>query len=179
MSRSRPAIRSSIETHSMFTSSARLSRNFLIRDVFQDTRSVPEPAGTIALAGLKQYAEAHGLRGATLAAIISGANLNFDRLRFVAERAEVGEQREAIFAVTIPEERGSFRRFCSALGQHSITEFNYRIGDPARAHLFVGCRQQVAMNMRHCPIYGRVREAHGSRCLEPTLIAIAHARDDP
>jgi threonine dehydratase len=92
----------------------------------------------MALAGLKQYAAAHaGIDGA-LVAVVSGANMNFDRLRFVAERAEVGEQREAVFAVTIPEERGSFRRFCAALGRHGITEFNYRIGDAARAHLFVG-----------------------------------------
>ena len=109
-----------------------------IRDVFQDTRSVPEPSGALAVAGLKQYATTHGLRDETLAAIVSGANLNFDRLRFVAERAEVGEQREAVFAVTIPEERGSFRRFCAALGQRAITEFNYRIGDAAKAHIFVG-----------------------------------------
>ena len=109
-----------------------------IRDVYQETRSVPEPSGALALAGLKQYAAAHpGIDGA-LVAVVSGANMNFDRLRFVAERAEVGEQREAVFAVTIPEERGSFRRFCAALGQHSITEFNYRIGDAAHAHLFVG-----------------------------------------
>jgi len=109
-----------------------------MRDVFQETRSVPEPAGALALAGLKQYAEMHALRGAALAAIVSGANMNFDRLRFVAERAEVGERREAVFAVTIPEERGSFRRFCAVLGQHAITEFNYRIGDAAQAHIFVG-----------------------------------------
>ena len=109
-----------------------------IRDVYQETRSVPEPAGALALAGLKQYAATHGLRGATLAAIVSGANMNFERLRFVAERAEAGEQREALFAVTIPEERGSFRRFCAALGRRSITEFNYRIGDARQAHIFVG-----------------------------------------
>ncbi len=109
-----------------------------IRDVYQETRSVPEPSGALALAGLKQYAAAHGLHGATLAAIVSGANMNFERLRFVAERAEAGEQREALFAVTIPEERGSFRRFCAALGRHSITEFNYRIGDARQAHIFVG-----------------------------------------
>ncbi|MFC5741514.1 threonine ammonia-lyase, biosynthetic [Dyella tabacisoli] len=113
-----------------------------IRDVFQETRSVPEPAGALALAGLKQYAAEHGLRDATLAAIVSGANMNFDRLRFVAERAEVGEQREAVFAVTIPEERGSFRRFCAALGQRNITEFNYRIGNAAQAHIFVGIQTQ-------------------------------------
>jgi len=109
-----------------------------IRDVYQETRSVPEPSGALALAGLKQYAAAHQLQGATLAAIVSGANMNFERLRFVAERAEAGEQREALFAVTIPEERGSFRRFCAALGRHSITEFNYRIGDARQAHIFVG-----------------------------------------
>jgi len=109
-----------------------------IRDVYQETRSVPEPSGALALAGLKQYAAAHQLQGATLAAIVSGANMNFERLRFVAERAEAGEQREALFAVTIPEERGSFRRFCTALGRHSITEFNYRIGDARQAHIFVG-----------------------------------------
>ena len=109
-----------------------------IRDVYQETRCVPEPAGALALAGLKQYAAAQGLRDATLVAVVSGANMNFERLRHVAERAEAGEQREALFAVTIPEERGSFRRFCAALGRHSITEFNYRIGDARHAHIFVG-----------------------------------------
>jgi threonine dehydratase len=111
-----------------------------IRDVYQETRSVPEPSGALALAGLKQYAARHADAPGSLVAVVSGANMNFDRLRFVAERAEVGEQREAVFAVTIPEERGSFRRFCAALGQHAITEFNYRIGDAAHAHLFVGVR---------------------------------------
>jgi threonine dehydratase len=109
-----------------------------IRDVFHDTRSVPEPAGALALAGLKQYVTTHGASEQPMVAIVSGANLNFDRLRFVAERAEVGEQREAVFAVTIPEERGSFRRFCAALDQRSITEFNYRIGNASEAHIFVG-----------------------------------------
>jgi threonine dehydratase len=109
-----------------------------IKDGFADTRSMLEPAGALAIAGLKQYVEREGLRDQTLVAIASGANLNFDRLRFVAERAEVGEAREALFAVTIPEERGSFRRFCAFLGGRSITEFNYRIGDPREAKLFVG-----------------------------------------
>jgi len=109
-----------------------------IRDIYQETRCVPEPSGALALAGLKQYVETHGAQNGALVAVVSGANMNFDRLRFVAERAEVGEQREAVFAVTIPEQRGSFRRFCSALGQHSITEFNYRIGDAHAAHIFVG-----------------------------------------
>ncbi len=111
-----------------------------IRDIYQDTRSVAEPSGALALAGLKQYVAAHGDGAGALVAIVSGANMNFDRLRFVAERAEVGEQREAVFAVTIPEERGSFRRFCAALGRHDITEFNYRIGDARSAHIFVGVR---------------------------------------
>ncbi len=111
-----------------------------IRDIYQDTRSVPEPSGALALAGLKQYVGVHGTGDGALVAIVSGANMNFDRLRFVAERAEVGEAREAVFAVTIPEERGSFRRFCAALGRHDITEFNYRIGDVCSAHIFVGVR---------------------------------------
>ncbi|WP_350016474.1 threonine ammonia-lyase, biosynthetic [Rhodanobacter sp. IGA1.0] len=110
-----------------------------IRDIHQDTRSVAEPSGALALAGLKHYVATHGGGGA-LVAIVSGANMNFDRLRFVAERAEVGEQREAVFAVTIPEERGSFRRFCATLGRHDITEFNYRIGNARLAHIFVGVR---------------------------------------
>jgi threonine dehydratase len=111
-----------------------------IRDIYQDTRSIPEPSGALALAGLKQYVTEHGPIDGAVVAVVSGANMNFDRLRFVAERAEVGEQREAVFAVTIPEQRGSFRRFCSALGQHAITEFNYRIGDAQAAHIFVGVR---------------------------------------
>ncbi|WP_063532879.1 threonine ammonia-lyase, biosynthetic [Burkholderia sp. MSMB1589WGS] len=109
-----------------------------IKDVFQDTRSVLEPAGSLAVAGAKQYAEREGIEGETLVAITSGANMNFDRMRFVAERAEVGEAREAVFAVTIPEERGSFRRFCSLVGERNVTEFNYRIADARSAHIFVG-----------------------------------------
>jgi threonine dehydratase len=109
-----------------------------IKDVFQDTRSILEPAGALAVAGLKQYAAKHGLENQTLVAVTSGANMNFDRLRFVAERAEVGEQREAVFAVTIPEERGSFRRFCELLGPTNVTEFNYRMADSDRANIFVG-----------------------------------------
>ena len=111
-----------------------------IRDIHEETRSIAEPSGALALAGLKQYVATHATGDGALVAIVSGANMNFDRLRFVAERAEVGEQREAVFAVTIPEERGSFRRFCATLGQRSITEFNYRIGDTHAAHIFVGVR---------------------------------------
>jgi threonine dehydratase len=109
-----------------------------IKDVFVETRSILEPAGALAIAGLKAYAVREKLKGETLVAIACGANMNFDRLRFVAERAEVGEEREAVFAVTIPEERGSFRRFCELVGGHDVTEFNYRIADAAVAHVFVG-----------------------------------------
>jgi threonine dehydratase len=114
-----------------------------IKDVFVDTRSIVEPAGALAVAAIKQYVATHKTRGETYAAILCGANMNFDRLRFVAERAEVGEEREALFAVTIPEERGSFRRFCEVVGAlpggpRNVTEFNYRISDSAQAHVFVG-----------------------------------------
>jgi threonine dehydratase len=109
-----------------------------IKDVFEDTRVVLEPAGALAIAGAKAWVARHAARGKKLVAIASGANTNFDRLRFVAERAEVGEHREAVLAVTIPEERGSFRRFCRALGGRNITEFNYRMSDPRQAHIFVG-----------------------------------------
>ncbi|HWQ40035.1 MAG TPA: threonine ammonia-lyase, biosynthetic [Burkholderiales bacterium] len=109
-----------------------------IKDVFEDTRSILEPAGALAIAGAKAYVESTGLRGATLVAVACGANMNFERLRFVAERAELGEAREAILAVTIPERPGSFRRFCSLLGPRNITEFNYRYADPSQAHVFVG-----------------------------------------
>lgn len=107
-----------------------------IKDVFQDTRSILEPAGALAVAGVREWTLRAG--GGAVVAVTGGANMNFDRLRVVAERAEVGEAREAIFAVTVPEERGAFLRFCAALDGHAVTEFNYRIADGERAHLFVG-----------------------------------------
>ncbi len=109
-----------------------------IKDVFQDTRSILEPAGALAIAGAKLYAAREKLKNQTLVAVCSGANMNFDRLRFVSERAEIGEKREAILAVTIPEEPGSFRRFCSLVGNRNITEFNYRYADAKAARVFVG-----------------------------------------
>ncbi len=127
-----------------------------IKDVFTDTRAILEPAGALAIAGAKAYAEREGVRGQTFVAVACGANMNFDRLRFVSERAEIGEQREAVFAVTIPEERGSFRRFCLLLGDHSVTEFNYRISHESIAHVFVGIQvesrpqaQEVAESFRN------------------------------
>jgi len=109
-----------------------------IKDVFEDTRVVLEPSGALAIAGAKAWVARHGVRGKTLVAVACGANANFDRLRFVAERAEVGEHREAVLAVTVPERRGSFRRFCEALGGRNVTEFNYRMSGAEAAHIFVG-----------------------------------------
>ena len=109
-----------------------------IKDVFEDTRSILEPSGALPIAGMKRYVERESLQGETLVAVACGANMNFNRLRFVAERAEIGEQREALFAATIPERPGSFRRFCNIVGARQVTEFNYRYSSPERAHVFVG-----------------------------------------
>jgi threonine dehydratase len=109
-----------------------------IKDVFDDTRSIMEPAGALAVAGLRSWVERTGSRDARLVAVLSGANMNFDRLRFVAERAEVGEAREGIFGVTIPERAGAFREFCATIGRRVVTEFNYRLSSREQAHIFVG-----------------------------------------
>lgn len=109
-----------------------------IKDVFEETRSILEPAGALGVAGAKRYAELHGVRDETLVAVNSGANMNFSRLAHVAERAELGEHREAVLAVTIPERPGAFRRFCETIGERPITEFNYRMADPENAHVYAG-----------------------------------------
>ena len=109
-----------------------------IKDVFDDTRSVMEPAGALSVAGLKSWVAREGVRDQPLIAVLSGANINFDRLRFVAERAEVGEAREALLAVTIPEYPGAFREFCAAIGRRVVTEFNYRLSGRGEARIFVG-----------------------------------------
>jgi threonine dehydratase len=111
-----------------------------IRDIYEDTRAIAEPAGALGVAGLKRYVERGRARGQTLVAIESGANLNFDRLRYISERTETGAHAEVLLAVTIPEEKGSFRRFCGVLHDRSITEFNYRYSDPVRADIFVGLK---------------------------------------
>jgi threonine dehydratase len=113
-----------------------------IKDIFDDTRTIMEPAGALAAAGLKRWAEREGTRDEVLVAVLSGANMNFDRLRFVAERAELGEAREALIAVTIPERKGAFRDFCSAIGRRVVTEFNYRLSGRDQAHIFVGFATQ-------------------------------------
>lgn len=109
-----------------------------IKDVFEDTRTILEPSGALSIAGIKAYAEREKIMHQTLVGIASGANMNFDRLRHISERAEIGEHREAVMAVTIPEKPGSFKKFCNLLGAKSITEFNYRYADRAEAHVFVG-----------------------------------------
>ena len=109
-----------------------------IKDVFEDTRSIMEPAGALGLAGLKRWVSQTGARDQRLVAVLSGANMNFDRLRFVAERADLGEAREALFAVTIPERPGAFREFCGEIGRRVVTEFNYRLSTRDVAHIFVG-----------------------------------------
>lgn len=136
-----------------------------IKDVFEDTRSIVEPAGALAIAGAKAYVERENIEGQTLVAIACGANMNFDRLRFVAERAELGERREAIFAVTIPEHPGSLRQFCECMGKRNLTEFSYRIADKQEAHIFVGLQienREDAQKMAH------TFEANGFRTLDLT-----------
>lgn len=123
-----------------------------IKDIFENSRSIAEPAGALALAGLKKYAEQNGLSGKRLVAIHSGANTNFDRLRYISERTEIGERREAIIGVTIDEKPGSFRQFCSLLGKRNITEFNYRYNDDAAAHIFVGVQISPVGDDRHALI---------------------------
>ncbi len=109
-----------------------------IRDIYEDTRSIVEPAGALAVAGLKKYLAENDVRGQTFVTVNSGANVNFDRLRHIAERAAIGDQSEMLLAAEIAEEPGSFRRFCEVIGRRSITEFNYRYNDTRNAHIFVG-----------------------------------------
>ena len=136
-----------------------------IKDVFEDTRAVLEPAGALAVAGAKASVERHRLRGATLVAVACGANLNFDRLRFIAERAEVGEHREGLFAVTIPEGPGSLRKFCALVGNRNVTEFNYRIADAKSAHIFVGVQMAGRAESRRIAAHFN---RHGFRTLDLT-----------
>ena len=141
-----------------------------IKDVFQDTRSILEPAGALAVAGAKAYIERaqaskQPIRHQTLMCVAGGANMNFDRLRFVADRAEVGESREAVLAVTIPEERGSFKRFCELVGPRNVTEFVYRISDARAAHVFVGI--QIS-NRDESGKITRNFEKHGFKALDLT-----------
>jgi threonine dehydratase len=136
-----------------------------IKDVFEDTRSILEPAGALAIAAAKAYVEQSQVQGQTLVAVACGANMNFDRLRFVAERAEVGEQREALFAVNIPEHPGSLRKFCECIGSHNLTEFNYRISNEQFAHIFVGIQIQ---NRADAVAIAATFEANGFKTIDLT-----------
>jgi len=129
-----------------------------IRDIFEDTRSIVEPAGGLSIAAAKKYVAERGVSGRTLVTINCGANVNFDRLRHIAERAAVGEQTEMLLAAEIPEEPGSFRRFCETLGRRGITEFNYRYADDKKAHIFVGVQLSNGMTERESLI-DRLRNA--------------------
>jgi threonine dehydratase len=152
-----------------------------IKDVFDETRSVMEPAGALAVAGLKAWAESERSRGPDvlrdlrLVAILSGANTNFDRLRFVAERAELGEAREALLGVTIPERPGSFREFCSVIGRREVTEFNYRLSGRREAHIFVGLRTASRVDAE--AVTGRLRErGYPTEDLSENEMAKLHVR---
>ena len=146
-----------------------------IKDVFDDTRAIQEPAGALAVAGMKRYVAEHGLAGETLVALTCGANMNFGRLRHIAERAEIGEQREALLAVTIPERPGSFKRFCRDLGPHNVTEFNYRYAPRAEARIFVGI--ELARPEQRATVVARLGDK-GYTVLDLTSneLAIVHLR---
>jgi threonine dehydratase len=146
-----------------------------IKDVFEDTRSILEPAGALAVAGAKEWARRNRVHDKTLVAVASGANMNFDRLRFVAERAEVGEQREAVLAVTLPERPGSYKRFVSLLGQRNITEFNYRFHDAGEAHVFVG--MQIADRTEATKLVSQLKkQGYATRDLTDDELAKLHIR---
>jgi threonine dehydratase len=146
-----------------------------IKDVFDDTRSVMEPAGALSVAGMKSWAAREGGRDERLVAILSGANMNFDRLRFVAERAELGEAREAVLGVTIPERPGAFREFCAAVGRRVVTEFNYRLSGRDKAHIFVGLR--TASRQDAIDVASRLRESgYPTEDLSDNEIAKLHVR---
>ncbi len=146
-----------------------------IKDVFDDTRAVMEPAGALAVAGLKKYVRKRGLTGETLVALTCGANVNFDRLRHIAERAEIGEQREAILAVTIPERPGAFKAFCRTLGARNVTEFNYRYAPRDRANVFVGV--QLARADQRPALLETLREGgYPATDLTPDELAKVHVR---
>ncbi len=147
-----------------------------IKDVFDECRAIVEPAGALAIAGMKRYVKRTGISDTDLVAINSGANINFDRLRHVSERAEVGEQREALLAVTIPEEPGSFRRFCRTLGKRGITEFNYRYADTQQAHVFAGVQLDGGDRERLALVRQLKKEGYPVEDLTDSEIAKLHIR---
>ncbi|WP_022955081.1 threonine ammonia-lyase, biosynthetic [Perlucidibaca piscinae] len=147
-----------------------------IKDIYDENRSICEPSGALSLAGLKKYAEARDSRGETLVAINSGANMNFDRLRHIAERTELGERREAVFAVTIPEQPGAFKAFCQAIGKRNVTEFNYRYSDSQAAHVFVGIALGGGASERQSVQDGLLRKGYAVVDLSDDEMAKLHGR---
>ncbi len=141
-----------------------------IKDLFEDTRTIAEPSGALAVAGLKK----HGLKGKTVVAIVSGANVNFDRLRHISERTEVGEQRELLLGVSIPEKAGSFLKFCSAIGKRSITEFNYRYAHEGPAHVLVGV--QTSATEDKSKLIMKLSERYKVQDLSDNEVAVVHVR---
>ncbi len=147
-----------------------------IKDIFEDTRSITEPAGALALAGLKKYLAREKCEGKTLVAINSGANMNFDRLRHISERTEIGEKREGVFAVTLPEKPGAFKAFCHALGKRSITEFNYRYANAREAHVFVGLQLRGGEGERAEIVTSLEKKGYGMLDLSDDEMAKLHIR---
>jgi len=147
-----------------------------VKDIFQDTRSIPEPAGALALAGLKQFVARERLKDRELVAIFSGANVNFDRLRHIAELAELGEQREALICITIPERPGSFRRLCHDLGPRQITEFNYRYSDANRAHVFSGVQLRHGVSEKQTLIESLAEKGYEVVDMSGNELAKMHVR---
>ena len=147
-----------------------------IKDIYDDTRSITEPAGALSVAGIKKYVEREGCHAQVLVGIDSGANVNFDRLRHVAERAELGEKREAIIAVTIPEQPGSFKAFCEAIGKRQITEFNYRYHQDKEAHIFVGVQTHPENDPRAALVQGLREQGFPVLDLTDNELAKLHIR---
>jgi len=147
-----------------------------IRDMFNEKRAVPEPAGALGVAGVKRWAQMHDVTGKTYCAIVSGANINFDRLRHVAERAELGDDAEALLAVTIPEKPGSFKRFLKQIGRRAVTEFNYRYSSPSEAHVFVGIKLSGGLAERAALIDALREQAYPVLDMSGNEMAKMHVR---
>ena len=147
-----------------------------VKEIFEDTRSIPEPAGALALAGLRQFVQREGLRGRELVAVFSGANVNFDRLRHIAELAELGETREALLCITIPERPGSFRKLCHDLGPRQITEFNYRYSDASEANVFAGVQLKNGLKEKDALLGSLAEKGYRVRDMSGNELAKMHIR---
>jgi threonine dehydratase len=147
-----------------------------VQDIFEDTRAIAEPAGALALAGLKRYIQTNKWEGKNCVAILSGANLNFHRLRHISERSEIGENREALLAVTIPEAAGSFKKFCKLMGRRAITEFNYRYANPDKAVIFVGLELEGLENEREQICNQLIQNGYPVVDLSNNEVAMLHIR---